>query len=45
VLIAFIALSDRDLEQFDVKTAFLHGELEEEIYMKQHERFVVPGKE
>eukprot|EP00253_Pinus_taeda_P034284 PITA_34284 len=28
-------------EQMDVKTTFLHGDLEEEIYMKQHEGFVV----
>ena len=28
-----------------MKTAFLHGELEEEIYMKQTEGFVVSGKE
>ncbi|KAK4358278.1 hypothetical protein RND71_023888 [Anisodus tanguticus] len=28
-----------------IKTAFLNGELEEEIYMKQPEGFVVPGKE
>ena len=28
-----------------MKTVFLHGELEEEIYMKQPEGFVVPGKE
>jgi hypothetical protein len=28
----------------DVKTSFLHGDMEEEIYMKQPEGFVVKGK-
>ena len=29
----------------DAKTAFLNGELEEEIYMEQLEGLIVPGKE
>ena len=28
----------------DVKTTFLHGDMEEEIYMKQPEGFIVKGK-
>jgi hypothetical protein len=29
----------------DVKTAFLNRELEEEIYMTQHDGFIVKGQE
>ncbi|KAJ4714183.1 Retrovirus-related Pol polyprotein from transposon TNT 1-94 [Melia azedarach] len=45
VLLAIVAHQDLELEQLDVKTAFLHGEFEEEIYMTQPDGFQVPGKE
>ena len=40
-----VALFDLELEQLDVKTAFLRGELEEQIFMHQPEGFIIEGKE
>ncbi|GKF71368.1 putative RNA-directed DNA polymerase, partial [Tanacetum coccineum] len=36
---------DLEVEQMDVKTTFLHGDLDKEIYMEQPEGFQVKGKE
>ena len=44
LLLSVVAAFDFEIEQMDVKTTFLHGDLEEEIYMKQPEGFMVKGK-
>ena len=44
MLLAIVANQDLELEQLDVKTAFLHCILEEEIYMTQLDGLQVPGK-
>jgi hypothetical protein len=45
LLLTIAAMLDFEIRQMDVKTAFLKGFLDEEIYMEQPEGFVVPGKE
>ena len=44
MLIAIASLYNLEIHHMDVKTAFLNGELNEEIYMEQPEDFSVPGK-
>uniref|UniRef100_A0A2N9FGL6 CCHC-type domain-containing protein n=1 Tax=Fagus sylvatica TaxID=28930 RepID=A0A2N9FGL6_FAGSY len=44
-VLALVADQDLELEQLDVKTAFLHGNLEEEIFMEQPEGFKQPSTE
>ena len=45
MVLAIAALRNLEVHQMDVKTAFLNGDLEEEIYMEQPEGFVAPGQE
>ena len=45
MLLVIIVQFDLEFEQMDVKTAFLHCELEEKIYMKQPECYIQEGKE
>uniref|UniRef100_A0A803N8D3 Reverse transcriptase Ty1/copia-type domain-containing protein n=1 Tax=Chenopodium quinoa TaxID=63459 RepID=A0A803N8D3_CHEQI len=45
VVLGLAASLNLEIEQLDVKTAFLLGDLEEDIYMEQPEGFKVKGKE
>ena len=45
LLLSIAVLEDWDIETLDVKTAFLFGELDKEIYMEQPEGFIKKGQE
>jgi len=44
-ILSLVVAEDLHLEQLDVNTTFLHGDLEEEIYMQQPQGYELKGKE
>ncbi|GJS53282.1 zinc finger, CCHC-type containing protein [Tanacetum coccineum] len=45
MVLVIAALRNLEVHQMDMKTTFLNGDLEEEIYMNQLEGFIAPGQE
>ena len=45
IIVALVAHYDLELHQMDVKTAFLNGDLKENVYMAQPKGFVLEEKE
>ncbi|RVW34552.1 Retrovirus-related Pol polyprotein from transposon TNT 1-94 [Vitis vinifera] len=45
LVLGMVAVKNLHLEQLDVKTTFLHGDLEENLYMIKPKEFIVQGQE
>ena len=45
LILAIVAHMDLELHQMDVKTTFLNGELNKEIYMEQLVGFIIQGQD
>ena len=44
LVLKMVAVENLHIEQLDVKTMFLHGDLEEEIYIMQPKGFMIVSK-
>ena len=44
LFISMAATHNWDLHQLDIKKAFLHGDLQEEVYMEQPPRLLLRGR-
>ena len=44
-VLGLVTIEDMELVQMDVKTTFLHGDLEEDVYMAQPKGYEQPGRE
>ena len=45
MMLSIVSLRNLEVHQMDVKTIFLNGDLDEEIYIEQHEGFSTLGQE
>ena len=45
IVLSIVVAEELHLEQLDVKNAFLHGHIDEDIYIVQLEGFQIAGKE
>ena len=45
MILSIVVVNNMHLEHMDVKTAFLHGELQEQIIMSQLEGFVYQSRD
>ena len=43
LVLGMVAVEKLHFEQLDVKTTFLHGDLEEDLYIIQSEMFIIQG--